>query len=185
MTITVLDPVPALLLIDLQQGIVTQPLARPGAEIVAAATVLADGFRRRCLPVIPVQVVGLPPGRPEHRMPLEQLPPEWFELVPEIAARADGAVAVKRSWGAFTGTGLENRLRALGATQLVIAGIATSIGVESTARQAHELGFNVALATDAMTDRHEDAHRHSVERIFPALGECGTTADILRLLDRP
>ena len=90
----------------------------------------------------------------------------------------------KHRWGAFTETGLEARLRDRGITQVVIAGVATSIGVESTARQAHELGFNVTLALDAMTDRDPDAHDNSVTRIFPRLGETGTTAQLLALLSQ-
>jgi nicotinamidase-related amidase len=78
--------------------------------------------------------------------------------------------------------GAAAHLRELGVTQVVIAGVATSIGVESTARQAHEFGFNVTLAVDAMTDRSADAHENSITRIFPRLGETGTTAEILALL---
>ena len=88
----------------------------------------------------------------------------------------------KRSAGAFTGTDLEAHLRALRATQLVLAGVATSMGVESTARQAHELGFNVVLAVDAMTDTDPELHANSVGRVFPRLCETGTTAEILHLL---
>ncbi len=69
-------------------------------------------------------------------------------------------------------------------TQVVLCGIATSAGVESTARQAHELGYHVTLAVDAMTDRSPEAHANSVARIFPRLGETGTAAEIIALLDR-
>jgi nicotinamidase-related amidase len=62
--------------------------------------------------------------------------------------------------------------------------VATSIGVETTARQAFELGYNVTLATDAMTDMNESAHENSVSRIFPRLGETGTATDVIALLDR-
>ena len=75
-------------------------------------------------------------------------------------------------------------MKKLGVTQVVIAGVATSIGVESTARQAHELGLNVTLAVDAMTDMNPDAHSNSVTRIFPRLGETGATWEIIALLDR-
>ena len=75
-------------------------------------------------------------------------------------------------------------MKKLGVTQVVIAGIATSIGVESTARYAYELGFNVTLAVDAMTDMNLDAHTNSVTRIFPRLGETGTTQEIIDLLDK-
>jgi nicotinamidase-related amidase len=64
----------------------------------------------------------------------------------------------------------------------VLGGIATSIGVETTARQAYELGLNVTLAIDAMTDTSAEAHDNSLKRIFPRLGETGTTADILAQL---
>lgn len=64
----------------------------------------------------------------------------------------------------------------------VLAGIATSIGVESTARSAYEHGYHVTVATDAVTDMSAEAHENSVERIFPRLGETGTTAAIIKLL---
>jgi nicotinamidase-related amidase len=70
----------------------------------------------------------------------------------------------------------------LGVTQVVIVGVATSNGVEVTARQAYELGFNVTLATDAMTDSHADAHAYSVARVFPRIGETGATQEIIILM---
>ena len=91
---------------------------------------------------------------------------------------------MKRSWSAFAHTDLEHYLKQHGVTQVVIAGIATSLGVESTARQARDLGFNVTLATDAMSDRSAEAHHHSVQFIFPRLGERGDTADIITLLPK-
>jgi nicotinamidase-related amidase len=89
----------------------------------------------------------------------------------------------KQTWGAFMNTDLDAYLKGLGVTQVVVAGIATSAGVESTARQAHEHGFNVTLAVDAMTDMSADAHFNSVTRIFARLGETGTTAEIVELLE--
>jgi nicotinamidase-related amidase len=68
-------------------------------------------------------------------------------------------------------------------TQVVLAGVATSIGVESTARHAYELGFNVSLVIDAMADLNPDAHANSIARIFPRLGETGTTEELVALLD--
>jgi nicotinamidase-related amidase len=89
----------------------------------------------------------------------------------------------KQTWGAFTRTDLDSYLKAEGVTQVVVAGIATTAGVESTARHAHELGFHVTLAVDAMTDMSREAHDNSVTRIFPRMGETGATADIVALLD--
>jgi len=112
------------------------------------------------------------------------LPPGWAELVPALQPAADDHRITKRTWGAFMNTGLDDYLKTRGVTQVVIAGIATSIGVESTARQAYERAYNVALACDAMTDFSLEAHDNSVRRIFPRLGECGTSAEIVALLGR-
>jgi len=88
----------------------------------------------------------------------------------------------KRTWGAFASTDLEAQLKGRGVTQVVIAGVATGTGVESTARQAYEQGFNVTLAIDAMTDMRPEAHDYSIRNVFPRLGETGTTAELLDLL---
>lgn len=73
----------------------------------------------------------------------------------------------------------------MGVTQVVVAGIATGTGVEATARQAYELGFNVTLAVDAMTDARPEAHAYSLSAVFPRLGETGTTQEIIDLLQTP
>ena len=91
-------------------------------------------------------------------------------------------LVTKQSWGAFLGTSLDDYLRRRGVTQLVLTGVATSAGVESTARSAYDLGYNVTLVVDAMTDRDPDAHRHCVEKLFARLGETAKTDDLLNLL---
>ena len=88
----------------------------------------------------------------------------------------------KRTAAAFTSTDLAATLAAHAVTQVAVAGVSTSMGVEAIARQAHELGFNVTLAIDAMTDTAPEAHANSVARIFPRIGETGMSADILALL---
>lgn len=183
MPVTTLDPKTALIVVDLQQGIVAYPTAHPIAGVVAHAAALTEVFRRRGLPVVLVNVAGVPPGRTEQASPRREFPEGWTTLIPELNRQPEDHTVTKYSWGAFTHTDLEEYLRAQGVTQVVIAGVATRAGVESTARQAHELGFNVTLAADAMTDLDLDAHMHSLSRIFPRLGETGTTAEILALLD--
>jgi nicotinamidase-related amidase len=182
MPATTLDPVTALVVIDLQQGIVQRATAHPVLEVVQRAAALARAFRARHLPVVLVTVAGTAPGRTEQARGSTSFPPEALQLVPELDAQPSDHRIVKRTWGAFTGTGLEQHLRTLGVTQVLLAGIATSIGVESTARQAHEAGFHVSLAVDAMTDMSEQAHANSVARIFPRLGETDTTDAFLALL---
>jgi nicotinamidase-related amidase len=181
MAITTLDPKTALIVIDLQKGIVSYPTVHPMGEVVKHAAELAEAFRGHGLPVVLVNAVGGAPGRTEQ--PRRSAQGEgWADLVPELNQQPSDHTVSKRQWGAFHRTGLAEHLQGLGVTQVVIAGVATSIGVESTARQAHEAGFNVTLAVDAMTDTNADAHTNSVTRIFPRLGETGTTREILDLL---
>jgi nicotinamidase-related amidase len=185
MAITTLDPKTALIVIDLQKGIVGMSAAHPGTDVVKRAAALAEAFRRHRLPVVLVNVDSLAPGRTEQQAPnLAAFPADWTELVPELNRQPEDHTATKRTWGAFTNTGLNEHLKSLGVTQVVIAGIATSAGVESTARQGHELGYHVTLAVDAMTDRSTEAHTNSITRIFPRLGETGTTQEITALLDK-
>ena len=77
---------------------------------------------------------------------------------------------------------MDDYLRGRGVTQIVLTGVATSIGVESTARSAYDHGYNVALVADAMTDRDAEAHRYSVEKIFPRLGQMVGSEELLALL---
>ncbi|HXY32395.1 MAG TPA: isochorismatase family cysteine hydrolase [Gemmatimonadaceae bacterium] len=177
MPLTTLDPKTALVLIDLQKGIVARPLAHSVAGVLENARALADAFRARGLPVVLVNVAGRPSGRTEQSWGGDR-PPDWADLVPELGAQPTDHLVTKYSPGAFTKTGLDSRLRGLGVTQIVLAGISTSIGVESTARQAFDDGFNVTFAVDAMTDMSLDAHNNSL-RIFPRFGETGTTRQVL------
>jgi nicotinamidase-related amidase len=182
MALTTLDPKTALIVIDLQKGIVALPTVHPIDAVVQQAGALADAFRHHGLPVVLVNVAGGAPGRTEQSRNRGELPADWADLVPELNQQTDDHTVTKRTWGAFTGTDLDEYLKKLGVTQVVIAGVSTSSGVESTARHAHEHGFNVTLAIDAMTDMNPDAHTNSLIRVFPRLGETGTTREIIDLL---
>ncbi len=185
MTVTMLDPKSALIVIDLQKGIVALPAVHPMGEVIERASALAETFRRHGLPVVLVNVDATPAGRTEQ--PLRApggFPAGWTDLVDALNRQPGDQVVTKRTSGAFTHTGLETYLKSSGVTQVVIAGVATSNGVEATARDAYALGFNVTLAIDAMTDMNADAHINSVTRIFPKLGETGTTREIIDCLDK-
>lgn len=182
MPLTKLDDACALVVIDLQKGVVGLPTVHPAGEVVGRAAQLARAFREQSLPVVLVNVTGAAPGRTDAGMPKFSFPADWTELVPELGRHPGDHVVTKQRWGAFLGTDLDDALRQRGVTQVVLAGVATSIGVESTARSAYDLGYNVTLVVDAMTDRDADAHRHSVEKIFPRLGETAKTDDVLKLL---
>lgn len=182
MALTTLDPNTALIIVDLQKGIVGLPFIHPIEGVIERARALADAFRERGLPVVLVNVAGGVPGRTEQPRPTGARPDGWTDLIPELNQQAADILATKRSWGAFATTDLEAQLKARGVTQVVIAGVATGTGVEATARQAYEAGFNVTLARDAMTDMRPEAHDYSIRNIFPRLGETGTSQEIIELL---
>jgi nicotinamidase-related amidase len=183
MPLTALDPHTALIVIDLQKGIVNGNFIHPIREIFDRTRSLLDAFRAQGLPVVLVNVSGRAPGRTEQgsRTRLE-FPEGWTDLVPELHQQSSDIRVTKRSWGAFATTDLEHQLKARSVTQVVVTGVATAGGVEATARQAYEQGFHVTLAVDAMTDIREDAHHYSVTSVFPRLGETGTAQEIIDLL---
>ncbi|PKR90523.1 hydrolase [Pleomorphomonas diazotrophica] len=181
MSFTTIDAHTALIVIDLQKGIAALPpreLARPA---IANAVKLIGAFRAAKRPVVLVNVVGGAPGRTDKK-PSGDRPADWAELLPELGSSPDDIRISKKTWGAFTDTGLDARLRDLGVTGVVVCGIATSRGVESTARFAHELGYNVALPVDAMADANPEAHRRSVELTFPWIAETGSTDELISLV---
>lgn len=188
MSLTSLDQRTALLVLDLQQvvmGIDTEP--HSPATVLERSSALADAFRAHKLPVILVRTTGAPAGRTDQSRPSSAgdagmaQSPDWATLHPTLTD-GDHHVITKQAWGAFTGTGLDDYLRDLGVTHVVLTGIATSLAVESTARTAHEHGYHVSLVTDAMADRDASVHHNSITKIFPRLGETGTTAELLQLL---
>lgn len=189
MPITAIDPRTALLIVDLQRGVIDAvgaalPEAVPSvAQVLDRARALIDAFRRKNLPVVLINVAGSAPGRTQEARRFSGPFPDGFtEFVPALGQRPEDLVITKYSWGAFAGTALDARLRAVAVTQVIIAGVATATGVESTARQAFEQGYHVTLAIDAMTDLREAAHRYSIDTVFPRLGETGTVQEILDLL---
>ena len=182
MSMSTLDANTGLIVIDLQKGIIDLPTVHPIADVVGHARALTDAFRARGLPVALVNVAGRAPGRTEQPGSTGIRPEGWTDLIPELNQQPDDILVTKRTWGAFANTDLETRLKARGTTQVVIAGVSTGTGVEATARQAYDLGFNVSLAIDAMTDTHAEAHDYSIRNVFPRLGEIGTSQEIIDLL---
>jgi nicotinamidase-related amidase len=181
-TVTTIDSQTALIVIDLQAGIVTLPTVHPVDSVIANTVELLRAFRAQGLPVVLVNVSGAPGGRTERASRAGGYPEGWDILIPELEQQPSDHVVTKFTRGAFTGTDLDDYLKREGVSQVIIAGIATGAGVESTARHAHELGYNVTLATDAMTDMSAEIHENSVTRIFPGIGESGTTTEILDVL---
>jgi nicotinamidase-related amidase len=181
-TIEQLDPRPALIVIDLQAGTLGNATVHPTAEIVAKSVELATAFRAHELPVVLASVVGSPAGRNGYGGGARDYPAEFAVLAPELKAEPTDILVSRRTWSAFAGTDLAEKLAALGVTQVVLAGVATSFGVESTARAAYDLGFSVVIAVDAITDLRIESHEATVARVFPVLSEIGTAAEIVAAL---
>jgi nicotinamidase-related amidase len=186
MPLTTVDPVPALVVIDLQKGIIPGPVA----AVVPNAAALARAFRQHGLPVELVNVTGRAPGRTDADSrgghgSTGTLPAGWANIIDELEPQPGDHRITKRRRSAFHDTGLDTLLRDLGVTQVVFTGVSTSSGVESTARSAHDHGCHVVLPADAMADPDPDpdSHRHSLERVFPELGETATVAEITGFLD--
>jgi nicotinamidase-related amidase len=182
MPLTILDPKTVLIVVDLQKGIIDMSFTHPIADVIERNRALLDAFRRYDLPVVLVNVAGGAPGRTEQPRRYSTFPKGFSDLIPELDRQPSDIVVTKRTWGAFASTDLEAQLKAKGVTQVVVTGVATGTGVEATARQAYEAGFNVTLATDAMTDARSGAHEYSLAHVFPRLGETASTQDILDLL---
>jgi len=184
MPITELDTTAALIVVDLQVGTLSTPTAHPAAEVLGRAVQVIGAFRERGLPVVLGNVTGTPVGRTAYGAGAREFPAEWSALVPELDPQSSDILVTRATWSAFAGTDLNATLRARGVTQLVIVGVATSFGVESTARAGYDLGYSVSVVEDAITDRSADSHAASTTRVFPALGEVGTTAELLSALER-
>ncbi|AGB82787.1 MULTISPECIES: hydrolase [Serratia] len=181
----------ALVLIDLQQGILPFAGGPHSAEqVVTHAAHLAGRFRALGAPVILVRV-GWSAGFDEAlKQPVDQpspppvggLPDNWWTFPETLAVSDNDILVTKRQWGAFYGTDLELQLRRRGIKSIVLGGIATNIGVESTARDAWERGFELVVAEDMCSAPNADMHQFAFKYIFPRLARVRSTSEILAAL---
>ena len=180
----------ALVLIDLQQGIL--PFAKAqydAAAVLANAAPLAAAFRALKSPVVLVKVGWSADGGDALKATVDApnppgaLPADWLADAPGLPSQPGDLHVLKRQWGAFHGTDLDLQLRRRGIRTIVLAGIATSIGVESTARFAWELGYDIVFAEDATSGPDAAMHANSFQNVFPRLGRVRCTADVLAALE--
>jgi nicotinamidase-related amidase len=179
----------ALVLIDLQRGIVASPtVPHAAADVVARGARLAAACRKRGVLVVLVRVDPGPnwslvprPQADQPRAPMT-VTPDWAELLPELGREDSDAMVTKHQPNAFYGTDLEIHLVRRGIRTILLGGISTNVGVEATARAAHERGFEQIFISDVMAAREVDLHEHSVRRIFPTLGRVRTLDVVLAAL---
>lgn len=181
----------ALVVIDLQRGIVAMPTApRSSAEVVARAAQMAKALRAARGTVVLVRVTSSPDDkdglRPITDAPVHaggrSRPPDWAEIVPELKPEINDIVITKRQWGAFYGTELDLQLRRRGIETIILCGISTIMGVESTARDAFERGYSQVFVEDAMAAREAAEYAHTVATLFPRIGRVRSTEEVLAAL---
>ncbi|MGA3034699.1 MAG: hydrolase [Terracidiphilus sp.] len=187
----ILDPRrTALVVIDLQKGITRfegAPHSTP--DVIAHCVELLTAARDAGAQPVLVHVGFAPDGGDMLRVASDEpmrtagaLPPDWSELIPDLNRQPTDIVILKRQWGAFHGTDLELQLRRRGLTTIILCGIATEFGVESTARDAYERGIEQIFAHDAMTGRTTESHANAITHIFPRMGGVRSTREIVAAL---
>jgi nicotinamidase-related amidase len=185
-----LDPrTTALVLVDVQKGVLSMPLAPYGAaQIVQNAARLGLHFDEVGALVALVHVAFSSNAIDRLSQPVDApmlqgaAPADWSDFAPEIAALRADIVIKKRQWGAFYGTELDLQLRRRGIATIVLAGVATNFGVEATAREAWQHNYAVVVAEDAVTSIGEDLHKFSIEKILPRIARVRSTAEIVGAL---
>jgi nicotinamidase-related amidase len=174
----------ALVLIDLQNAIVgMSPAPHTAAQVVENSKKLAEVFRAHGSPVVYVRVdlndfMKLPVDQ-QHNLGDKPLPDVASEIAASAGFQPGDILITKRHWGAFAGTDLEHQLRNRGIDTVVLTGISTNAGVESTARQGTGLGFAFVLVEDACSSQNAEHHRFAFENIFPRLTRVRTTGEVL------
>ncbi|AIQ24925.1 MULTISPECIES: hydrolase [unclassified Paenibacillus] len=179
----------ALVVIDLQNGIVNMPNKAPhtGEQVVQKGSSLVQAFTEKGAFVVLVRVSSLDGQdmlRPQTdlKMNAGAIPEGWDTLVPELSDFKNAHVISKRQWGAFFGTDLDLQLRRRGIDTIVLCGISTSIGVDTTAREAYQLGYNQVFVEDAMTASTKEEHDYVCKTIFPRIGKIRSSGEVISLL---
>ncbi|HYW36214.1 MAG TPA: hydrolase [Balneolaceae bacterium] len=179
----------ALVLIDLQKGIINMPVAPyDSSTVVSNAARLAKSFRENNGLVVLVHVGSSANGEDMIDVPTDaslgggERPDDWMEFAPELGPGNEDVIITKKQWGAFYGTDLDLQLRRRGIDTLVMGGIATNFGVESTARDAYERNYAQIFAEDAMTDMSDEAHQFAVENILKRMGRVRSTDEVIKAL---
>jgi nicotinamidase-related amidase len=185
-----LDPATsALVLIDLQAFIQAAPATpRSGADVIKTAASLAEGFRAAgALVVQVVAALGVGGGVVLAHPPVDapmtmQLPRDWDAIPAELGPDPRDVIVTKWGWDAFYGTDLDVQLRRRGITTIALGGVSASIGVESAARHAYELGYHQVFPEEALASFTPDEYRHTLGSVFPRLGRVRSAEAVLSAL---
>lgn len=179
----------ALVVIDLQNGIVNSKRSPyTSAEVVENASRLIDAFTEKGAFVVLVRVSSVD-GKDMFKPSVDikanpmQFSEGWDSYVPEIANSKNAHTITKRQWGAFYGTDLDLQLRRRGIDTIVLCGISTGIGVDTTAREAYQHGYNQIFVEDAMTASTKEEHDYVCKYIFPRIGKIRSSREVVLSLE--
>jgi nicotinamidase-related amidase len=180
----------AVVVIDLQKGIASIPTEpHPAKTVIENVAKILNVARKKEMPVFLVHVTPSPDFKDalhpvsETSFQRSGYDPSWSEFVPELNIQPTDFLITKHQWGAFYGTELDLQLRRRGIDTIILCGIATNYGVESTARFAYEYGFNQIFVRDAMAARSKEEHEYPIKYIFPRLGLIRNTDEILKAFE--
>ena len=183
MALSAIDDNAVLVVLDLQVATVGMPTTpHTAADIFERSAGLAKAFRDKGHSVVWVNVAGGSSGRTDVAPQMGELPNNWTELPEELGVTPTDKTLTKYGWGAFHDDRMDALLTEAGVSQIFLTGITTSQAVESTARSAHERNYHVVVVTDAIGDLDNEAHAHSVNKIFPNLAELATTEEVVAQL---
>ncbi len=181
----------AIVVIDLQKGITSMPaVPHSTQDVIANSSSILLAARKNKMNVFLVHVTPSPDLKDalhpisETSFQMSGFNPEWSEYVPELNIQPSDILITKHQWGAFYGTGLDLQLRRRGIDTIILCGIATNMGVESTARFAYEFGYNQIFIEDAMSARSKEEHEYPIRYIFPRFGLIRKTNEVLKAIDK-
>jgi nicotinamidase-related amidase len=181
----------ALILIDPQQWTLGMPIApqsaamvvnnaerigtalrRAGGIVVLTRAAFSEGYADMLRAPVDLQL-KVPPGG---------IPPEALAFDPVVERMGYDLVLTKRQWSAFYGTELDLQLRRRAIDTVLLGGVMTNFGVESTARDAWQHNHSVIAVADMCSSLNADMHRFSIEHILPRISRVRSTRDILHAL---
>ncbi|WP_448951894.1 hydrolase [Labrys neptuniae] len=178
----------ALVMIDLQNWIVSRPVApHSGDDVVDRSLRIAKALRKAGGTVVLVRVlfsdgyrdvvktpVDSPLVLPENRMP-----PEAVAFDARLNPAKVDVVITKRQWSAFHGTELDLQLRRRGIDTVIVSGIATNFGVESTVRDAFAYNYAAIVAEDATSSFSPEMHRFAIDHVLPRVARIRSSGMII------
>ena len=181
----------ALVIIDLQKGVTSMQCSPyPASSVVENAAKLARKCRESGVPIVAVRVTGPPelmlnPSTDSDNSSFSrrERPADWDKYVDDLELSERDILVTKHQWGAFYGTDLDIQLRRRSVDTIILCGIATTYGVESTARFAYEYGYNQIFVEDAMSDLSMEAHERSIKYVLTRIGKIRKTEEVLKMIE--